>query len=210
MTNRVLIINGSLGGRGGNTTEALKSLHASMSQQVELDQIDLAESFSVEILESRLRSADGFVFATGTYWDSWGSPLQCFLEQATALEASDIWLGKPAAVLVTMHSVGGKEVLSRLQGVLSTLGLLLPPMTGLVYSLANHLAIESLRDGGSNSTHLELGADFWRLDDLEIVAANLVAALKQRTQSPAIWTPWPVDDGNPQRRWLTSRTDAAD
>ena len=40
-----------------------------------------------------LAEADGFVFATGTYWDSWGSPLQKFLEETTAFEGTSVWLG---------------------------------------------------------------------------------------------------------------------
>ena len=135
---------------------------------------------------SLLERARGFIFATGTYWDSWGSPLQRFFEESTSLEGGAVWLGKPAATLVTMHSVGGKGVLSRLQGVLSTLGVLIPPMSGLAYSQANHLALQS---GGD--------ADFWRVEDLEVVAHNLLAALKLREG----WRSWPVESDF-QSRWF--------
>ena len=90
-----------------------------------------------------LRQANGIVFVTGTYWDSWGSPLQKFLEDLTPWECSDVWLGKPAAVVVSMQEVGGKAVLSRLQGVLSSLGCIIPPCSGMVYSHVGQCALEA-------------------------------------------------------------------
>jgi multimeric flavodoxin WrbA len=142
-------------------------------------------------LQPTLARAAGFVFATGTYWDSWGSPLQRFLEQSTPLEAGAVWLGKPAAVVVTMHSVGGKGVLSRLQGVLSTLGLMIPPMTGFAYSLACHLAM-------SEAYASPALADFWQLDDLPVLAHNLTEAAAGGTD----WQSWIVDRRPPERRWI--------
>ena len=157
-------------------------------------------------LRDLIVGSDGLVFATGTYWDSWGSPLQRFLEQATALEAEGAFLGKPAAVLVTMHSVGGKGVLSRLQGVLSTLGCLIPPMSGLVYSLATQVATRMTErlaaghgdaDAAAAAAHLD---DFWHLDELEVVAHNLLEALAGGRD----YHSWRVDGGDPRRRWLTT------
>ena len=98
-------------------------------------------------LYAQLEKSQGFVFVTGTYWDSWGSPLQKFLENVTDLEGSPAFLGKPAIVMVLNHSVGGKGVLSRLQGVLSTLGCLIPPMSGIVYSWVTE---QLLKDGNKN------------------------------------------------------------
>jgi chromate reductase len=171
----ILVLDGSLGAPDGNTSRLAKHLAAHLEPEAELRYYALRNSPpSVDALAK----ADAFVFATGTYWDSWGSPLQQFLEEATELEGGSVWLGKPTATLVTMHSVGGKEVLSRLQGVLSTLGLLIPPMSGMTYSLANHLA---LRQGGDQ--------DFWRVEDLEVVAHNLLRALGKREG----WRAWPVE-----------------
>jgi hypothetical protein len=116
--------------------------------------------------------------------------MQRFLEEATEFEVGDIWVGKPAAVLVTMHSVGGKGVLSRLQGVLSTMGMLIPPMSGMAYSLATHLAMQ-IKD---NSFH----ADFWQIQDLAIIAHNLTEALSGGRS----WKAWPVDTQDPYRRWF--------
>jgi hypothetical protein len=114
------------------------------------------------------------------------------LEDATEFEASDLWLGKPASVVVTMHSVGGKEVLSRLQGVLSTLGALIPPMSGMTYSMASHLALKT-----PPSPFQE---DLWQLRDFEILSHNLKTALGLRPK----WRSWPVDEGDARRRWFTS------
>ena len=209
---KVVIINGSPSGKDGNTSRVLDRLEHSLKTAVEVERIDLVEHLTrqspgfdeMALIVESLRSADGFVFSTGTYWDSWGSPLQLFFEKATSFESSDLWIGKPAAVLVTMHSVGGKEVLSRLQGVLSTLGLMIPPMSGMVYSLANHLALSGLNQPGNHQGLSSFARDLWCIEDLDVIAANLVAYLKQRTESPIQWTSWPVDSGDAERIWFQS------
>lgn len=126
---------------------------------------------------------------TGTYWDSWGSPLQKFLEDFTDYEVRESILGKPAGVITLMHSVGGKEVLSRLQGVLSSMGFLIPPLTGMTCSLATEIAAKK------NPQHAK---DFWTLGDLEIVLQNIRAAAE--LEKP--WSAWPVDRKNYKARWL--------
>jgi NAD(P)H-dependent FMN reductase len=195
---KLLIINGSLGGSlggaSGNTGLALKKWAESLSSHAELEWLHLADQFPDKSrLRALLENADGYIFASGTYWDSWGSPLQRFLEQITALEGSEVWLGKPAAILITMHSVGGKEVLSRLQGVLSTLGLVIPPMSGMVLSLANQLAAETSND---------FADDFWQTPDLEILTHNLLEAIKARREHSPRWKAWKVDRKDPSRKWI--------
>lgn len=209
MRSRILIVNGSLGGDEGNTAQVLSRAKPLLEDRAELIELTLAKEPSLEKIASELQRADAFVFATGTYWDSWGSPLQLFFERTTDLEAGDTWLGKPAAVIVTMHSVGGKEVLSRLQGVLSTLGAFIPPMSGMAYSLAGHLALQ----GPEN----EFQKDIWQLEDLKVIANNLIVATeitteitknarkhasKETGEKGKLFTPWPVDSSDPYRRWL--------
>ena len=186
----IVILNGSLGGSGGNTQAVLTQLIAELEPRSRVEVVHLAtDRRQAADLEPLLEAASGFVFASGTYWDSWGSPLQRFFEDATPFEGGPMWLGKPAAVVVTMHSVGGKGVLSRMQGVLSTLGLTIPPMTGFAYSYACHLAL-------AGETWNPAFADFWQLGDLETIAHNLLesiaggaqlATLGCRTREP--WTP---------------------
>lgn len=185
----ILIINGSLGGVNGNTsvlidaaTEHLKNMNCKFDiLHLEDNDYDL---------KTKLAWANGFIFTSGTYWDSWGSPMQKFLETSTEFEASDLLLGKPASVLITMHSVGGKGVLSRLQGVLNTMGFLIPPMSGMVYSLSSHMAMQM----GEN----DFNKDFWSLEDIEIIIHNLITAVNQKTA----YKSWPVDHKDPKRRWL--------
>lgn len=188
---RILILNAALAGAEGNTARWLERARAELFAGAELDEVVLAgpgaESFAS--LESRLRAADGFWFATGTHWDGWSSPLQRFLEDATPAECTDIWLGKPAAVLVTEHSTGGKGVLSRLQGVLVTLGCAIPPCSGLVLAWSALLA---------RRHDAEAAEDFWGADDLGIVAHNLLAAAGQRRSD---WRVWPVDREDFKRVW---------
>lgn len=191
----ILIINGSLGGKNGNTSvlieAAIKNLNKHNAKIKTLHLEDLNDKDSAE-LEIHLRWANGFIFTSGTYWDSWGSPLQKFLEQTTKYEASDLFLFKPASVMISMHSVGGKEILSRLQGVLNTIGIQIPPMSGLVYSLATHLALNN------NESENSFNDDFWSLDDIEITTHNLITAIKKQNDFKA----WPVDKKDPKRRWL--------
>lgn len=92
-------------------------------------------------------------------------------------------------MIVTKHSVGGKGVLSRLQGVLNTFGCTIPPMPGLVYSLANQGALSAAAPGSE---------DLWCLEDVAIVCHNLLAALGVH----AGYRAWPVDRERFGARWV--------
>jgi NAD(P)H-dependent FMN reductase len=185
----ILIINGSLGGAYGNTSVLIEAAKKYLGEhQANIDILHLEEN--QDNLKNKLSWADGLLFTSGTYWDSWGSPMQRFLETSTQYEASDLFLYKPASVMITMHSVGGKGVLSRLQGVLNTMGLAIPPMSGLVYSLSSHLAL--------TASESDFSSDFWSLEDIEIVIHNLMTAVHHKHDFKC----WPVDRKDPQRRWL--------
>jgi hypothetical protein len=98
-----------------------------------------------------------------------------------------------AAAVVTMHSVGGKEVLSRLQGVLSTLGLLIPPMSAMTYSLAGHVAARS-----DDPAYASFRDDFWQQEDLEVIGHNLLEA----ASGGRSWKSWNVDRTDAARLWI--------
>ena len=192
---KIVIINGSLGNKSGNTNVMIDECHNIFnSQKITTEILHLSPFFESRLdneqeeLQKILTSADGFVFMSGTYWDSWGSPMQKFLETITDFEATDVLFAKPCAVVITMHSVGGKEVLSRLQGVLNTMGLMIPPMSGLVYALSTHLAMQ---------TDSEFADDFWSKDDLKIVLHNLMSSVFGNHAYKA----WPVDKKDPKRIW---------
>lgn len=191
---RVLLLNASAAGAAGNSARLLAEVGRLMEGRAELARATLAGDGAVDFarLEPMLRGCDALVIATGTHWDSWSAPLQKFLEDATPTEAGPLWLGKPAAVLVTEHSTGGKGVLSRLQGVLTTFGCSIPPLSGLVLSQAVQLA----RRHAPEPTATE---DFWSPEDLGVVAHNLLAAA--RGPRPE-WRAWPVDRKNFARAWL--------
>lgn len=117
----IAIVIAGLGGEGGDGARLVE--HAAPHLvAVRTSRVVLADRPGFQANEATLAEASGFVFVTGTYWDGWSSHLQRFLEEATHTEATSLWLGKPASVWVTAHSVGGKGVLSRLQGVLSSSG----------------------------------------------------------------------------------------
>ncbi|MBC7369895.1 MAG: NAD(P)H-dependent oxidoreductase [Undibacterium sp.] len=214
----LLLLNASLAGETGNTAVLLARARRLLARHATVESITLAPRPDAALsplssLNARLRvglglspqlhaaltRADGFLIGTGTHWDSWSSVLQKFLEDATATEATKLWLGKPAAVLVSEHSTGGKGVLSRLQGVLVTLGCSIPPMSGLVLSRAAVLAAQHAPDPAATR-------DFWCEDDLRVVCHNLAEAA--RITLPAArpghprWCAWPVDRRDFAARWI--------
>lgn len=184
---KILIINGSVHGETRNCGRVIARIGKELLKQgAEIRILSLAEYFAsvppeayalghpLQQFNRELSWANGITIVTGTYWDSWGSPLQRFFELTTTLEGTAAWLGKPAAVLVAMHSVGGKSVLSRLQGVLSTLGAVIPPMSGVVLSaLAERFAAQSANQEKPD----DLVQDLWTLGDLPVVVTNLLKAV---------------------------------
>lgn len=184
----ILILNGSIHGPSGNCgllIQALKKNH----KKIQWNVVHLHKTSFGPGLFKKITKADAVLCLTGTYWDSWGSPLQKFLEDATDLEARPEILGKPLGVCVLMHSVGGKSVLSRLQGVFSSMGFLLPPMSGMAYSLSGQVALNS------KNIHAK---DFWCLEDLDVIVANLAMA----SQNDTAWQTWPVDRKNFRKKWV--------
>lgn len=186
----LLILNGSPSGSKSNCQKLIKKIQQDLPKTFKAKVTHLNEDKNHKNLVKSINEAAGFVVVTGTYWDSWGSPLQKFLEAVTDLEGTASFVGKPCAVFVLNHSVGGKAVLSRLQGVLSTFGCLIPPMSGMVYSLVTKLALEN-----SKSAHKD---DLWTLDDMEMILDNFILALEIKTK----WKAWPVDRKNFRKKWL--------
>lgn len=188
---RLLVINASLKGDAGNTAVFLAEVREYLAPVADVCSVTLSAADSPDFtsLLPALAAADGFLFGTGTHWDSWSSVLQTFLENATPAEGTAVWLGKPAAVVVSEHSAGGKAVLSRLQGVLVTLGCILPPMSGLVLSRAALIAVDH---------DAKAARDFWCRDDLAVVCHNLVEAATGTQR----WKTWPVDRTDFNARWV--------
>lgn len=184
----VLIINGSIHGNKRNTGLLIRYIQKS-HPNVRFDVVELQRGPKAPSIIKKLNVADAVLFLTGTYWDSWGSPLQKFLEDFTDYELDKSFFGKPAGVITLMHSVGGKSVLSRLQGVLSSMGFLLPPLTGMAYSLAGALAQKT------KSIHAD---DFWIKEDTETIIENLLLATDKKTE----WKKWPIDRKNFKKKWI--------
>ena len=187
---RILVLNAASGGATGNTAVLLERATRHLRPHATVTTLVLASGKSYVHVRRALARCDALVIGTGTYWDSWSHWLQRMLEDATADEGTALWLGKPAAVLVTMHAVGGKGVLSRLQGVLMTLGCAVPPMSGLVYSLVNQAAIQAEATGAD---------DLWCQEDVAIVCDNLVAALTPG----GTYSAWPTNRRSFGDKWIT-------
>jgi len=191
---KIVTLNGSPSGRNGNSQrmiDALVRAETKIGFQPAWHHITLADCETSRALE-RMRDAQAYIFVTGTYWDSWGSPLQKFLEEATDTEGTDLWLGKPAGVIVGAHSVGAKGVLSRLQGVLNTYGCLIPPMSGAVLTAANQLAL------AAQKTTWGLHLDFWSEADLPVILHNVCVS----ANGAADYRGWDVDRADPKAIWV--------
>lgn len=184
----IIAINGSPNGSLGNSALFIKS-HLKITKEDSLEVFHLAKKSDFSKALKKITSADAVVFVTGTYWDSWGSPMQAFFEALTPLEGHPSLMGKPCACIILMHSVGGKSVLSRMQGILNTMGFVIPPMSGLVYSLVNQLA------KNTKSLH---APDFWSPDDWAFILNNLRVCVNNQFE----WHTWPFDNKDPKRIWL--------
>lgn len=192
---RVLIVNGALGGATGNTAELLALAEEQFSQWAEVEILDLSRSPSLDRILEAVDRADGFLFGTGTYWDSWSSNLQRFLEETAHTEGSELWRGKPGSAVVTAHAVGAKGVLSRLLGVLNSYGLLIPPFGGLTYTWAADVA--------RRHANAHLASELWSVADVEVVCHNL----RQAIVGGSDWRVWPTSEGLGQGKWLRAYTD---
>jgi chromate reductase len=185
----VLILNAGLAGSSGNSAVvARRCCDLLEALGVPHEGVVLRDAAPGHVLGA-LERAERLVFVTGTYWGGCSSLLQRLLEELTATEASELWLGKPAAVLVTAHQVGAQSVLFRLQGVLVTLGCLVAPMSGVVISKLG----EALRARAP-----ELCDDVWGLEDVAIALHNLLAV----PFAPRAFRAWSVDRQHFAETWL--------
>ncbi len=200
---RLVVLDGSLRPNSGNTARALARCTAAFGGSVDVDRIALADyDGSISEMAARLRAAEGLLVGTGTYWGSWGSPLQRFLEVMTAYEATDVFLGKPASAVVTMDSTGGSEVAMRLSATFVCLGCATPPFGWMALS---RIGVElGERDPGATR-------DVWLPDDLAVLAENLLIAARAARPPFRAWSVEraPVTDG-PWPRSLRSPPAAPD
>ena len=187
----VLILNTGLGGVAGNSQVVAEHCAAWLKQRgIQHELVVLRDAPPGEV-PAALERAERLVFVSGTYWGGFSSLLQQLLEELTPSEGGELWLGKPASVLITAHQVGAQSVLFRLQGVLTALGCLMPPMSGVVISKVG----EALRARAP-----ELCEDVWGLADVGTALHNLLAA----PLLPGSFRAWPVDSVHYADRWLTA------
>lgn len=192
------ILNGSLGGRTGNTNnliQKVRKLILKRDPSTKIRVIHLSPTFDWIKVRRAIKASDALIFTTGTYWDSWGSPMQQLFEKMTQIEGKRHLLGKPAGAIVTMHSVGGKEVCSRILGNLVGLGCMVPPFTGFAYSYADHVAHKKRTTGN------KLLDDVWHLKDLEAFIHNLFEA-RLGTNNWIVWDYLDTEAMDPNYVWL--------
>lgn len=197
---RITIVNGSLGGRTGNTSRLIakvKRVLTKLNSEVKIKIIHLNPHFDWIKTRSAFKNSDALIFCSGTYWDSWGSPMQLLFEKMTQIEGKKHLLGKPAAVIVTMHSVGGKELVSKMAGVLCSMGCVIPPFCGFAYSYADHVAHKSRNSEKSK----KLLDDVWSIDDLTALLHNLLA-YANKTFDWKVWDYLDTQALDPAYVWL--------
>jgi len=185
----VLILNAGLGGIHGNCHVVAEHCSNWLTERRTSSEVVVLRDAPPGDVPAALERAERLIIVSGTYWGGVSSPLQQLLEELTPSEGSELWLGKPAAVFVTAHQVGAQSVLFRLQGVLSTLGCLLPPMSGVVITKVG----EALRARAP-----ELCEDVWGLSDVTVALHNLLAA----PLAARAFRAWPVDREHFTERWL--------
>jgi NAD(P)H-dependent FMN reductase len=182
----ILLLTGSVRGTHGNsgalTAHAARLLAAQPG--VSTTTLTLADPMPpVDEVATLLQSADGLLVVSGVYWGSYGSPLQRFVEVMTTYENSPAFFGKPVACALSMDSIGGFEVAARVHAVFAGLGCWSPPCSTLILS---RVGLEAIAASAGKAD--DPNEDVWRLDDLEVVLHNLVAA----TQLPSgRWSAWP-------------------
>ncbi|HEY4223431.1 MAG TPA: NAD(P)H-dependent oxidoreductase [Myxococcota bacterium] len=176
---RILLVNGALRGSRGDTAAALAhcAKHATDRGAV-VDTLVLADLAAAPIaareVVARVENADALILGTGTVWSSPSSVMTRFLEVLTPRELDPAFLGKPAAAVVTMDSVGGVEAGSRLLVALTLMGFALPPCALVA------LARTSIRDVDDAHHGDEHDADVWSPRDLPVLIDNVLAMAQVR------------------------------
>jgi len=192
------IVNGSIGGKNGNTASLIQKIRKKINKiykTIKIKILHLHKDFFWPKVRHVIKESDALIFCTGTYWDSWGSNMQQLFEKMIEIEGKKHLLGKPAGVIVTMHSVGGKEVASRMQGVICSMGCVLPPFSAFAYSYADHVAHQSRYLGK------KLLDDVWHIEDLESFLYNIIA-YANGTKDWRVWEYLDTETYNPSSVWL--------
>jgi NAD(P)H-dependent FMN reductase len=192
---KLIIINGSIRGMAGNSgkivSQGLSYLNA--LENVTATVLTLTDEMpSIDETCSLLTQQDAFLVVTGNYWNSYGSPLQRFIEVMTAFEHTPCFFGKPVACAVSMDSVGGVDIAARIHAVFSGLGCWSPPCSTIILSRVGLEAIAATQNQADDPNE-----DVWRLDDLQIVLQNLVLASSIKSD----WSSWPFKKLNLEGPW---------
>jgi len=175
----VIVINASSSGAEGNTELILKKI----SNDLNCEHVYLKDNSYAELRE-KIKNPKGIILGTGNYWSNYSHYMQKFLEDATGDELSDVFLGKPVALIVTSQSTGGMSVISNLMTTLNLLGCVIPPLSCIVYSQSIH--------GSENK-------EFWKIDDYKVVLHNFLQYVDDKKQLRI----WDVDTSY-KNKWIGS------
>lgn len=172
MSKKILIINGSIRGKEGNSRRLAQQAKKILKESYGLNSKILTLSHpkrTIHDVYDLVKEADGFLVLSGTYWNNMSSLLQRFIETMSIYENNKIFFGKPLACAVTMDSVGGVDVGLTIQNSFAWLWCRFSPCSSIVVS---RLAQSTLSEKPYNKEN----DDVWTADDLQVILKNLVAA----------------------------------
>ena len=192
MKKNILIINAALNGRLGSTEKLLQIAAKKLSENFDVDFIYLNEHNTYNKYLEKILNAAGFIIGTGVHWSSWSSLFQKFIEGATDGEGSKLWLGKPCGFVVTSHSFGGAEVLSKLITTMNLFGCYTPPCCGVSYSMAEHDALKLEKNKEKS--------EYWRLEHIDTVLCHNFAESLNGSKNWKFWNDYP--EHSLEKAWL--------
>lgn len=194
MKKNILIINASIRGDEGNSN----SIALAAKNYIEKQKIGTAEIYTLTSPKKTLKEVyqllekkDAFIVITGTYWNNISSVLQRFIEICTLFENTEAFLGKPISAIVSMDSVGGVDVASKIINSFSGLGCWSPPCSSIILSRLGEEAVKRTADWEEDPNE-----DVWRLKDIEILIDNIDIACQFDRKKWKVWpnTQFQLDD----------------
>lgn len=184
MNKKILILNASLRGNSGNSHSLAQKIKNDISNKADVEIYNLVQpKKTIQEVYSLLESADGFIVITGTYWNNVSSILQRFFEICTQFENTPAFLGKPVSVVVSMDSVGGIDVASKISEIFGGLGCWTPPHATVVLSRVGE-------DAARLTKNLEddPNADVWVVEDILILIENMLIACQVDRSKWVTWS----------------------
>lgn len=173
----ILGINGSPNKDGVGAKLLTKALGQSKKEGAETELIHLTEHPNdlEEVLE-KVKSADGIIFCTPTYWFNVSALMKNFLEKLTVFEYPNFELeGKVAGLIATCEEDRGMQAIQQMFAPLNHLGFMIPPYATFFFNKNLH----------------EKSEGEWMNKEAQLIGGNVVKLVKLTKSSEKY--PWDYD-----------------